>query len=74
MAPKRVTLPDLVEGRRFDESNWRHRRALDESGPLDDPTLEAARRHVLYFRLDGGGKFEGARALQEFAELVQGAR
>jgi hypothetical protein len=32
--------------------------------------LEAAREHVLYFRLDGGGKFEGARALQEFAELV----
>jgi hypothetical protein len=70
MPRKRLTLVDLVEGRTFDAGNHRHRRALDESGPLEDPVLEAAREHVLYFRLDGGGKFEGARALQEFAELV----
>jgi hypothetical protein len=39
-------------------------------GTACDPELEAARQHVLYFRLDGGGKFEAARALQAFAELV----
>jgi hypothetical protein len=70
MPRKRLTLPDLLEGRTFDPGNHRHRRALDESGPLADPELEAARQHVLYFRLDGGGKFEAARALQAFAELV----
>jgi hypothetical protein len=70
MPRPKLTLRDLVEGRTFDAGNHRHRRALDESGPLEDPVLEAAREHVLYFRLDGGGKFEGARALQEFAELV----
>jgi hypothetical protein len=74
MARKRLTLEELVEGGRFRPEQWRHRRALDESGPLEDPQLEAARQHVLDFRLDGGGKFEAARALQEFAELVQGAR
>jgi hypothetical protein len=74
MARKRLTLEELVEGGRFRPEQWRHRRALDESGPLEDPELEAARQHVLDFRLDGGGKFEAARALQEFAELVQGAR
>jgi hypothetical protein len=70
MARKRLTLEELVEGGRFRPEQWRHRRALDESGPLADPELEAARQHALRFRLDGGGKFEAARALQEFAELV----
>lgn len=41
-----------------------------QSGPLADPELEAARQHALCFRLDGGGKFEAARALREFGELV----
>jgi hypothetical protein len=47
MPRKRLTLVDLVEGRTFDAGNHRHRRALDESGPLAGPVLEAARRHVL---------------------------
>jgi hypothetical protein len=70
MAPKRVTLPDLVEGRRFDESNWRHRRALDESEPLDDPVLEQARRDVLELRGLAGAKVRAAEELRAFAELV----
>jgi hypothetical protein len=70
MPRKRLTLEALVEGGTFDEGNHRHRRALDESGPLADPKLEAARQHALDLRLNGGGKFETARALQEFAELV----
>jgi hypothetical protein len=74
MPRPKLTLRDLVEGRTFDAGNHRHRRALDESEPLEDPELEAARRHVLDLRLDGGGKFEAARALQEFAELVNGLK
>jgi hypothetical protein len=70
MAPKRVTLPDLVEGRRFDESNWRHRRALDESEPLDDPELEEARQLVLELRGLSGTKIRAAEELRRFAELV----
>jgi hypothetical protein len=70
MPRERLTLQALVDVRTFDPGNHRHRRALDESGPLEDPALEAARQHVLDLRLDGGGKFEAARALQEFAELV----
>jgi hypothetical protein len=70
MPRKRLTLRELVDGGTFDPGNWRHRRASDESGPLDDPALEAARRHALDFRNNGGGKFQAAEALRRFAELV----
>jgi hypothetical protein len=40
MPRKRLTLADLVAAGTFDPTNWRHRRALDESGPLEDPELE----------------------------------
>jgi hypothetical protein len=45
-----VTLRDLVAEGRFDPTNWRHLRALDESGPLEDPALEALRRRVMTYR------------------------
>jgi hypothetical protein len=70
MPRKRLTLADLVEGRTFDAGNHRHRRALDESGPLADPVLEAARRHVLDLRGAGDARVRAAEALREFAELV----
>jgi hypothetical protein len=50
MPRRRVTLRDLVAGGRFDPANSRHLRALDESGPLDDPGLEELRRRVLRSR------------------------
>lgn len=65
-----VTLPQLVAEHRFDPGNHRHRRALDESGPLEDPELERARLHVLSLRGTDGAKVRGAEALQEFARLV----
>jgi hypothetical protein len=74
MPPKRLTLEGLVQGGTFDPSNFRHRRALDESGPLDDPELERARRHVLDLRGPRGARVRGAEALQEFARLVAGDR
>jgi hypothetical protein len=40
---KRLTLEGLVQGGTFDPSNFRHRRALDESGPLDAPS---SKEHV----------------------------
>jgi hypothetical protein len=72
MPRKRLTLKALVERATFDPSNFRHRRALDESGPLDDPELEEARRHVLDLRGPRGARVRGAEALQEFARLVVG--
>ena len=42
MPRKRLTLEALVERATFDPDNFRHRRALDESGPLDDPELFTA--------------------------------
>jgi hypothetical protein len=76
MPRKRLTLEALVAGGRFDPENHRHRRALDESGPLDDPKLEEARRLALDFRglHFGGAKVRGAEALQEFAALVNARR
>jgi hypothetical protein len=70
MPRKSLTLEALVDGGRFDPGNFRHRRALDESGPLDDPELEAARQHALDFRRHGGGRVQAAIALQEFAQAV----
>jgi hypothetical protein len=72
MPRKRLTLEALVERATFDPSNFRHRKALDESGPLDDPELEGARRHVLDLRGVGAARVRGAEALQEFARLVAG--
>ena len=72
MPRKTLTLEALVAEHRFDPSNFRHRRALDESGPLDDPELEEARRHVLDLRGPRGARVRGAEALQEFARLVAG--
>ena len=67
-----LTLDQLVAEHRFDEGNFRHRRALDKSGPLDDRELEGARRHVLDLRGPRGARVRGAEALQEFARLVAG--
>jgi hypothetical protein len=72
MAPKRVTLEDLVREHRFDPSNHRHRRALDESGPLEDPQLEAAREEAIYFRGLTDARVRGAQKLAAFAQLVEG--
>jgi hypothetical protein len=72
LARKRLTLPQLVAERRFDPGNHRHRRCLDESGPLADPELEEARLHVLSLRGVDGAKVLGAEALTEFARLVNG--
>jgi hypothetical protein len=69
MPRKRLTLAHLVAAGTFDPRNWRHRRALDESGPLDDPELEAARQHVLAYRRTGDRAW-AAPALREFARLV----
>jgi hypothetical protein len=71
MPRKRLTLEDLVERGTFDASNFRHRRCLDESGPLDDPELEDARLLVLRLRGVGGAKVRAAETLQEFARLVE---
>jgi hypothetical protein len=70
MAPERVTLEKLVSEQRFDASNWRHRRALDESEPLDDPVLEAARLRALQFRGYSDAKVLSAAALREFEDAV----
>lgn len=73
MPRHRVTLEQLVTEHRFDAGNHRHRRALDESQPLEDPQLEEARQQALAFRLDRwGGRGRGPEALTKFAELVNG--
>ena len=74
MPRKALTLEQLVGEHRFDEGNHRHRRALDESGPLTEPELERARQHALSLRGLGGAKVRGAEALQEFARLVADRR
>jgi hypothetical protein len=73
MPRKRLTLTDLVAAGVFNPTNHRHRRALDESGPLDDPELEAARRNVLAYRRTGDRAW-GSFALREFARLVTDER
>lgn len=70
MAPKRVTLETLVAERRFDRHNFRHRRALDESDPLADPALEAARREAVEFRRFRDARVRAAEKLERFADLV----
>jgi hypothetical protein len=70
MPRKRLTLEALVAGGTFDPTNFRHRRALDESGPLSDPAMERARRHVRSLRGSTGAKVSAAKALQEFARTV----
>lgn len=69
MPRKRLTLADLVAAGTFDPRNHRHRRALDESEPLDDPELEQYRRFVLSCRRVSD-RAMGASALREFARLV----
>ena len=71
MPRKAVTLEQLVTERRFDAGNHRHRRALDESGPLEDPTLEAARENVVELRRVGS-RVRAAEKLRVFADLVEG--
>ena len=70
MPRKRLTLPQLVAEHRFDPGNHRHRRALDESGPLEDPELERARQNALSLRGVSGAKTRAAENLEEFARLV----
>lgn len=70
MPRKALILEQLVAVRRFDEANHRHRRALDQSGPLADPELERARQHSLDLRGVGGARVRAAEALREFARLV----
>jgi hypothetical protein len=74
MPRERLTLEALVSEHRFDADNHRHRRALDESGSLEDPQLEAARQQALSFRrpLKWDGRGRGPEALQAFADLVNG--
>ena len=74
MPRERLTLEALVSGGTFNPGNHRHRRALDESGPLDNETLEAARQLALDLRGRGGAKQMAARRLQEFAALVEQRR
>jgi hypothetical protein len=50
MPRSRLTLRDLVAEGRFDPTNSRHLRAFDESGPLDDPGLEAVRQRAMTYR------------------------
>ena len=69
MPRKRLTLEALVERGTFDPSNFRHRRALDESGPLDDPELDRARRLVLSLR-GTRARVRAAKALQDFARAA----
>jgi hypothetical protein len=70
MARARVTLEQLVTEHRFDAGNHRHRRALHESGPLEDPQLEAARENVVELRRMGA-RVRAAERLRAFAELVE---
>jgi hypothetical protein len=70
MARERLTLGALVERETFDPGNHRHRRALDESEPLEDPELEQARQHVLSLRGSRNARVRSAAALQEFARLI----
>jgi hypothetical protein len=69
MPRQRLRLEALVEPGTFDLANFRHRRALDESGPLDVPELESARRRVVELR-QAGARVRAAEALQAFAEAV----
>ena len=73
MPRRRLTLETLVAGGTFDEGNWRHRRALDESGPLDDPELERARQNVVDLRRMGA-RVRAAQELRRFAGLVADRR
>ena len=70
MPRERLTLEALVERGTFDAGNHRHRRALDESGPLEDPKLEAVRQCAVDLRGGGGAKQMAARRLREFEEQV----
>jgi hypothetical protein len=56
---------------RFDPRNFRHRRALDESEPLDDPELEHWRQIVVSHRRLGDRAW-AAPALRRFAQLIEG--
>jgi hypothetical protein len=69
MPRKRLTLSDFVAAGTFNPTNHRHRRALDESGPMDDPELEAARMSLLSYRRTSDRAW-GAPALRDFARLV----
>ena len=69
-----MTLPQLVAEHRFDPGNHRHRRCLDESGPLEDPELEEAGLQRAQPARHLGAKVRGAEALQEFARLVADRR
>lgn len=71
MPRERLTLNALVGRGTFDAGNHRHRRALDESGPLADPTLEAARENVVELRRVGS-RVRAAEKLRLFADLVEG--
>jgi hypothetical protein len=53
----------------FDPRNFRHRRAFDESGPLADLELEAARERVIVCRRVGDRAL-GATLLREFGRMV----
>jgi hypothetical protein len=68
---KRLTLEDLVEAGNFDPTNFRHRRALDESEPLADPELEELRQEAVWFRQQRiPSKYRAAETLLDFAQAV----
>ena len=74
MGRKRLTLQDLVDHGAFDPTNFRHRRALDESTePLDDPELEELRQMALWHRGRNDAKTMGAERLRNFADAVSGS-
>jgi len=70
MGRRRLRLEDLVEAGVFDVGNHRHRRALDESEPLDDPELEELRQLALWHRDRNDAKTMGAERLRQFADAV----
>jgi hypothetical protein len=71
MPRERLTLEALVSRGTFDPGNHRHRRALDESGPLADPVLEPLRENVVYLRACGDARVRAAETLRAFADLVE---
>jgi hypothetical protein len=70
MPRERLTQEALVAGGTFDAGNWRHRRALDESGPLHDPELERARKNAQDLRGAFGARIRAAEPLRAFAWLI----
>jgi len=70
MGRRPLKLDDLVAAGVFDPANFRHRRALDVSQPLEGPALEELRQHALYYRGMNEARVRGGEVLRRFAEAV----